>query len=54
MAWQLGSRFAGLLPGISTAMLKVVMGDTKQGHHVFCVRKRIILSNLLHQLVLFC
>ncbi|XP_025082798.1 TELO2-interacting protein 1 homolog isoform X2 [Pomacea canaliculata] len=36
MAWQLGSRFAGLLPGISTAMLKVVMGDTKQGHHVFC------------------
>ncbi|KAK7093641.1 hypothetical protein V1264_007349 [Littorina saxatilis] len=34
--WQHGSRFAGLLPGISTAMLKVVIGDSKQGHQLFC------------------
>ncbi|XP_076451968.1 TELO2-interacting protein 1 homolog [Babylonia areolata] len=34
--WQHGNRFAGLLPGISTAMLKVLLGDSKQGHQLFC------------------
>lgn len=33
-ACLLGSRFAGLLPGVSTAMLKVTMGDRKQGQQV--------------------
>lgn len=30
----LGSRFGGLLPGVSSCMLKIIKGDEKQGHRV--------------------
>lgn len=31
-----GSTFASFLPGIATALYKVITGDTKQGHRVTC------------------